>query len=427
MNVLHFSTFDGVARGAASAAYQLHLSFRSAGHQSKMIVRTKSGSDNDVQSVARTKWQYIDRAKNRLRPLRVLKPNAVFNIDDVKDLDTKQFIAEEPGNVDLICLHSITGFLTSRQINRVFDHYQRPLLWILMDQEPVTGGCHYSYDCDGFANRCGNCPQLLAPSPLDLSHTIWSRKIKYLQRMPIVFIAPSSWAVSKVKQSSIFCDHRVELIPLPIDPAVFRPFNKGAARDLLHLPQDKKVIFVGARYLHEVRKGMAYLMEALQILQATLSGELEPLKEDDIHLLVVGAGNEDLLLPFPSTTVPYLRDELSLALAYQAADVFACPSIEDAGPMMLSESMMCGTPVVAFNTGRAPDLVQSMETGYLANYKDSVDFAQGLYSLLASPNLQDIGAAAHEQSTSVHSPSSVVNCYLALYESLLNKNVHTDN
>jgi len=68
--------------------------------------------------------------------------------------------------------------------------------------------------------------------------------------------------------------------------------------------------------------------------------------------------------------------------AYQMADIFVSPSIEDSGPMMINESIMCGTPVVSFNMGVASDLVITNETGYLAMLRDAHDLANGIRELL---------------------------------------------
>ena len=50
--------------------------------------------------------------------------------------------------------------------------------------------------------------------------------------------------------------------------------------------------------------------------------------------------------------------------------------------MMINESIMCGTPVVAFDMGVAPDLVINGKTGYRAALKDSIDFSYGIKSII---------------------------------------------
>ena len=49
---------------------------------------------------------------------------------------------------------------------------------------------------------------------------------------------------------------------------------------------------------------------------------------------------------------------------------------------MINQAMMCGTPVVAFSTGVALDLVITGKTGYRAKCGDSKDLAIGLSYIL---------------------------------------------
>ena len=137
-------------------------------------------------------------------------------------------------------------------------------------------------------------------------------------------------------------------------------------------------------------------------------------------LLMAGRNGEEIKrrLPFPLVDLGYLSDERKLATAYRAADVFVCPSIEDAGPMMIPEAMLCGTPVVAFHAGGAPDLVISRQTGYLARLGDAVDFAHGIGQVLESPESIRLGEMAMQAARELHEPQSVVRRYAALVEEL---------
>ena len=50
--------------------------------------------------------------------------------------------------------------------------------------------------------------------------------------------------------------------------------------------------------------------------------------------------------------------------------------------------MACGTPVIAFNTGGVPELVEHMKTGYIAEYKNSDDLANGVELFLSNDDLR---------------------------------------
>jgi glycosyltransferase involved in cell wall biosynthesis len=206
---------------------------------------------------------------------------------------------------------------------------------------------------------------------------------------------------------------------LSIDTETFRPIDQRIARDLLRLPQGKRIIFFGASSHDDERKGMQYLQAALNILAARLSND-EPTLLQETMVVMAGRRNasSEPNAPFMVRQLGYLSDELTLALAYQAADLFVCPSVEDAGPMMIPESLLCGTPVVAFDTGGAPDLIETMKTGYLARVKDSTDLANGMYELLMSSNRAEMRRASREIAAKFHTPDAVASKYMQLYQSV---------
>jgi glycosyltransferase involved in cell wall biosynthesis len=424
MNILHFST-DDITGGAALAAYRLHSALRDAGHLSQMIVRRKKSDDDHVIQIPppppRPWRSRFDRLRQHLPVLRQpeMVANYTFNFDLEPQIDRRSLFGGLARLPDIICLHWVTELLNARLIRELFDYYQCPVVWVMADQEPMTGGCHYSFGCDGFKNECGCCPQLESINKNDYTHLTWKRKKQYLSKIPICFIAPTGWGVDRIKQSSLFYHHRVELIPYPVDTTVFRPIDQQIARNLLHLPPDKKVIFFGATYLEDRRKGMKQLVEALDKL-IELVDKSDEIRSEDIFLLAAGLNGRDLLakLPFAGKYAGHFNDQLTLALAYQAADIFLCPSIEEAGPMMIPEAMLCATPVVAFNTGGAPDLIQTMKNGYLAKLGDAADLACGVYRLLTSNSLSEMRVAAHDAANRAHKPAVIAQKHVDLYLSL---------
>jgi len=424
MNIVSFSTED-ISGGAAKAAYRLHSALRGLGHNSRMVALNKKSEDDDVYQVppppSPLRQALSKRLKERIPGLGGKTPvaNYTFNFDFDPDINQPELFSTLAARVDIICLHWIAELLNARLIRQLYDHYQCPVVWVMADQDPMTGGCHYSFGCDGFTKQCGRCPQLDSSDPDDYSHKTWSRKQQYLSGIPICFVAPTSWGMKRIRQSSLFGDHRVELIPYPVDMAVFRPLDQHVAREVLQLPPNKKILFFGATYLEDRRKGMKQLIEALAILGELMEADGQ-LKHEDIFLLVAGLNAKSLMaqLPFAHKYAGHFNDELTLALAYQAADVFVCPSIEDAGPMMIPEAMMCGAPVVAFVSTGAPDLVETMKTGYLATAADPRDFARGIYTLLTMKSLAEMRKEAALAAAKSHTPSSVADRHIKLYQSL---------
>src|SRR6185369_3592800 len=124
-------------------------------------------------------------------------------------------------------------------------------------------------------------------------------------------------------------------------------------------------------------------------------------------------------LPFAGKYVGHLNNDITLALAYQAADVFVCPSVEEAGPMMIPEAMLCGLPVAAFETGGAPDIIKHRQTGYLATLGDSGDLTKGIHFLLTAQTPEAMRIDARQSGLAAHAPEMVVERHLTLYRSLL--------
>jgi glycosyltransferase involved in cell wall biosynthesis len=251
----------------------------------------------------------------------------------------------------------------------------------LMDMAPLTGGCHYAWDCLGYTKECGSCPALYSNNQNDQTHVNYMFKKRYIERANIFPVAATEWQFKQLNKSSLFKDKRKFKVLLSINENQYFPANKTKARHELGLPFDKKIIFFGAFYVDDKRKGFFYLIEALNYL-------VQKLKDTSmIHLAIAGNNNPDLKdsLPFTHTFLGCLNHN-TLPTAFQSADVFVSPSIEDSGPMMVNQSIMCGTPVVAFEMGVALDLVHNGETGYRAKLKDSKDLADGIKKMLDLEN-----------------------------------------
>ncbi len=112
-------------------------------------------------------------------------------------------------------------------------------------------------------------------------------------------------------------------------------------------PRDKKIILFVADQVQAVYKGWPYLQSALQHLD-----------KETTECLVLGNCDQkyisDNVPPLKTHFTGLLKDDYSMILAYNAADVLVTPSLADNFPNVLLESLSCGTPAVGFDVGAFP-------------------------------------------------------------------------
>ena len=136
--------------------------------------------------------------------------------------------------------------------------------------------------------------------------------------------------------------------------------------------------------------------------------------------LVVGAESIGSDFPFPVRSLGLLRDEISLSLAYNAADVFVSASREDNLPNTVLEAMSCGTACVGFDVGGMSDLIDHQETGFLAIPEDSQDLAEKIAWVLSDDQrARALGNAARERVLRQNAPALVAHRHQELYRELI--------
>lgn len=303
-----------------------------------------------------------------------------FEYDMTKTFYSSGKILKRAGfTPDIVLALFMQSFISFRNLYEIKKKSGAQILLYLMDMAPFTGGCHYAWDCIGYHNQCGNCPALNSNQGKDQSRINWEFKNNYIQKMDISVFYGCNWHYRQLINSSLFRDIKKFKIPISINTEIFKLGERDLAREYFKLPKEKKIIFFGAVTITEKRKGFIELIEALNCLKDNISNNLN----DTIHILIAGKGDSEMIskLPFPHTFIGYLN-HTQLANAFNAADIFVSPSIEDSGPMTVIQSLLCGTPVASFDIGVAQDLVINGQTGYKAVLKDNEGLARNIQSLL---------------------------------------------
>ncbi|MBK8967765.1 MAG: glycosyltransferase family 4 protein [Lewinellaceae bacterium] len=404
MNILHFSTYPH--GGAATSCRRLHGALLECGQFSNLITSADMWG----------RWPFYAEKLSFLpyerdRSVRFSFSLANFGYNLTRHPWVKQ--------ADVLHLHWINqGFLSLKQI-RALAALGKPLVWSLHDMWAFTGGCHYSGACANYRQQCGHCPYLRKPAANDLSNQVWQRKSTVLPKN-IQFIAHSNWLANEARSSSLLREYTVLSMPTPIDTRQYQPATESSIKQFRSekgIAEEATVLLFAAVKVQEERKGFRYLREALNWLKNN---------RPDCTLEVVVIGNVDQQnlpqLPYPTHVLGMVRDTEQLALIYGAADIFAIPSLEDNLPNTVLEALACGTPVVGFETGGIPQMVEHQVQGYIAPQRDSEQFAAGIHWLAAMPKNEhrQIRQAARSKAETRYSNTVVGSALLAVYNKLIN-------
>ena len=425
LKVVHVCTQD--SGGAGKAAYRLHKGLQEIGVDSTMLVVNKKSADPSVKvfpskylgslqpclnvlSHVSPLWsRQIQRWDNEIAKYPNRPPGLEIFTDALADVELEQI--QEIKDADIINLHWVAGTLDYPGAPLALRN--KKIVWTLHDMNPFTGGCHYAGDCKKYEQNCGACPQLGSNIEDDLSRQIWNQKYYAFQNLALNVVTPSKWLANCVSQGSVLSRFPVKVIPYGFPLDTFEPYPKNEIRRSLNIPVNAKVILFGADSIVNNRKGFVYLLEALK--------RVPPNKEYATVVLTFGGFPESLRISTEHSILNLgsLADENQVALAYSAADVFVIPSLEDNLPNTVVEAMACGVPVVGFDIGGIPDMIEHKKNGFLAKPMDIASLLEGIeWALCSADGDNNISALCRERAETKFALEVQANAYKELYDSL---------
>lgn len=237
-----------------------------------------------------------------------------------------------------VCIPLLLRYIRRKKIKTV---------WTLHDCWTMTGRCpHFIMaKCDKWKTGCGHCPQLqeYPKSYIDLTGLMWKFKKQWFDSVSdMVIVTPSKW-LAGIAQNSYLHRKTIKVIHNGIDLDVFKPTNSDFREK--HNCIGKKIV-LGVSFAWGPRKGLDVFVE--------LSKKLS----DDYVIVLVGTDEKlDQQLPENIISIHRTRDQKELAEIYSAADVFVNPTREDTFPTVNIEALACGTPVITFETGGSPEII----------------------------------------------------------------------
>ncbi|MBF0339700.1 MAG: glycosyltransferase family 4 protein [Magnetococcales bacterium] len=213
-------------------------------------------------------------------------------------------------------------------------------------------------------------------------------------------------AVERVKKVIVSCTvsrrvlmaqgvpgEKIELIPLGVDLAMFRPPTpemRQQARATLDIPEEAFCIGsfqkdgTGWGEGEEPKrvKGPDLFLDLMARIRGAHPG---------LTVLLTGPARGFVKRGLETLGIPYrhhfLEDYTRIVACYQALDLYAITSRAEGGPKALMESWACGVPVVSSRMGMPADWILDGQNGFLSDIGDTATMARQVVSLIENPDL----------------------------------------
>jgi len=400
MNILQINTIDKKG-GAAKVASSLKQELGKRGHTTSVFVGRKYSDENNIK-LLNDAHSVSGKIRRKL---------AYWLANDI-DIFSSDHILKTPEfkNADIVHCHNLHSnyfnLVTLEKMATI-----KPVVWTFHDMWPITAHCAHSFD--GKLKKSGffSCPSLDIYPPIAWHNEKYleNKKAKIYSNSNFHIVTPSKWLAEKIGQS-ILKNKPLSVIYNGIDTNIFKPLRSdlNKLRSDLGLPTDKKIILSVVKKRDDPWKGWPFIVEIAEQFKDS----------KDIIFINIGriAGDGSNLLGIP----PVSEEEI-LAKYYSAADILLYPSIADNCPLVVLEAMTCGLPVVSFNTGGIPELVEHKTNGYIAEYKNTNDLKVGIEYLLnlSSQEIEKMGKDSITKIKSSFTLDKMAGQYINLYRQLL--------
>jgi N-acetyl-alpha-D-glucosaminyl L-malate synthase BshA len=204
----------------------------------------------------------------------------------------------------------------------------------------------------------------------------------------------------------------IEVIPNFIDPERWKPAPPGAR---LPFAKDGKRLLLHVSNFRPVKRVLD-VVEIFDRLQKSIPATLLMIGDGPDRPAAEALCREKGL----ASSVAFLGNMPALEELMPSADLYVLPSNSESFGLSALEAQACGVPVLGYEVGGLPEVIEHGKTGFLREVGNVDGLAADAVALLTDPRrLAEMRAASRERAVRLFDADTMVGRYLALYERVL--------
>jgi glycosyltransferase involved in cell wall biosynthesis len=345
--------------GASRAAFRLHLCLLKNNSQVEFLVAKKYGSDRTIKEINffRKILCYVFSRMDRLI-CRIIEPeNLQWKTAAYFGAITARTINKS--SLTVVNLHWIGhGLISLRQLNKI----KKPTIWTLHDEWIINSFSHYT---DTSISKYSRIRNFFRSQRL-------VKKIDFIMKDNVSLICVNLELLQILRKKFPLKADKIFYVPNPVDLSEFYPDKTFSNLEIsAHNETTPFVLFLGG--VSDRRKGWDLLKEALKINNGSFT------------LGVIGDFSEHKYGNISVVPIKHINNNEILRAYYSKAHLVLVPSRAEQLPQVATESLSCGTPVVAFKVGGLSDIVFDGQNGLLVKPFNVKEFSDAISYIINKP------------------------------------------
>lgn len=273
------------------------------------------------------------------------------------------------------------GFLEGRKISSLLKKYGVEVVYSHSEEVSAwlpRSGIPYVHHLHGYSNALLNAKRTVYRNALFVSFWQQLRKRSVINSGKVVAIDKKTYDLSRAFGKS---GHDIVFLPNFVDTSVFyRDPDYATVEKELGIPFKNAVLFVGR--ISEV-KGLELFVDVIEEFNRRFDEKITGIMvgkgeyEESLRTYVIGRRLKSQIHFAGSVTNRELLRKI-----YSCAKALLLTSLFEGVPMVLLESLACGTPALSTNVGGIPDIIVNGSNGFTVGSRDKNEFVQLLSQLI---------------------------------------------